>query len=308
MKNHSIFRVFSGFPIVLLVFTFGWMFTGCQGNSSTSPSHVGGTTPPTTVSSSGCTLTDNTSDSTTITSGCTLLNRNASGCVSSRTSQGLSGAWLQFSCRVTEAVTVISGVTYVQLTTNDLPDYESNYFPTSSPCYVAYTTSYPDPNTIASHGVTLNIPLNPNKTSQSMALGPVGLAIDGVAIYDNQAAPGNNIFDELGSFDECQGHPDNSSMYHYHTEPYSISHDDDNLIGVMRDGYFVYGRLDQNGTLPSNLDSNGGHTGVTPFSNGVSVYHYHLNLQSGVNTAGASVSGWFLTTGNYYGTPGSGSW
>ena len=212
MKNHSIFRVFSGFPIVLLVFTFGWMFTGCQGNSSTSPSHVGGTTPPTTVSSSGCTLTDNTSDSTTITSGCTLLNRNASGCVSSRTSQGLSGAWLQFSCRVTEAVTVISGVTYVQLTTNDLPDYESNYFPTSSPCYVAYTTSYPDPNTIASHGVTLNIPLNPNKTSQSMALGPVGLAIDGVAIYDNQAAPGNNIFDELGSFDECQGHPDNSSM------------------------------------------------------------------------------------------------
>lgn len=143
-----------------------------------------------------------------------------------------------------------------------------------------------------------------------MALGPVGLAIDGVAIYDNQAAGGvgGTIWDEVGSFDECQGHPDNDSMYHYHTEPYSISHDDDKLIGVMRDGYFVYGRLDETGVQPTNLDSNGGHTGVTPYSNGASVYHYHLNLQSGTNTAGTAVSGWFLTTGNYYGTPGAAYW
>lgn len=212
---------------------------------------------------------------------------------------------------VTETAVTISGTSYVQLVTSDLPDYKSNYFATTSPCYAAYTTSYPDPNTIASHGVTLDIPVNPTSNAVStMALGPVGMAIDGVAIYDNSAAggAGGTIWDEVGSLDECQGHPDNSSMYHYHTEPYSISYDDDNLIGVMRDGYFIYGRKDMNGTIPTNLDSNGGHMGVTPYSNGVSVYHYHLTQQSGTNTAGSPVTAWFMTTGTYYGIPGPASW
>ncbi len=48
----------------------------------------------------------------------------------------------------------------------------------------------------------------------------------------------------------------------------------------------------------------GGETTVTPYSGGVPVYHYDLNQQTGVNSAGATVSGWFLTTGLYHGTPG----
>jgi hypothetical protein len=37
-----------------------------------------------------------------------------------------------------------------------------------------------------------------------------------VAIFDNQAAPGDDIFDESGSFDQCQGHPQQQGVYHYH--------------------------------------------------------------------------------------------
>ncbi len=290
----------TGCLVVLLGLILNWAI-GCSQNSSL------GT--PTTInsggsgsSSSSCTVTANTSDSTTVTSGCYLLNRNASSCSTSRTALGLTGAWQKFSCNVSMALTVSGGATFVQLTSKNLPDYTSNYFTSTSPCYVAFTTSYADPNVIAAQSVTVDVPLSPGSAGSTMSLGIVGMAIDGVVIYDNQAAPGDNIFDELGSFDECQGHPDVSSMYHYHTEPYAISHDDDNLIGVMSDGYFIYGRLDPSGS-PGSLDSAGGHTSATVDS-ATPVYHYHLNLQTGVNTAGVTVSGWFLTTGSYHGTPG----
>src|SRR5438477_1446097 len=119
-----------------------------------------------------------------------------------------------------------------------------------------------------------------------MGLGPVGLAVNGVAIFDNQAAPGDDIFTEARSFDRCGGHPAPGGAYHYHSEPYAISSDDSRLIGVLRDGYFVYGRRDADGTLPT-LDAHGAHLAVPP--GGASpAWHYHLIEQTSTNprTAG----------------------
>ena len=83
--------------------------------------------------------------------------------------------------------------------------------------------------------------------------------------------------------------------YHYHAEPYALTYDDDALIGVMRDGYFVYGRRDADGSTPGTLaaqiaggtgDDNtlyiyGGHTGTAPSSADSNAFHYHLTEWKG---------------------------
>ncbi len=72
--------------------------------------------------------------------------------------------------------------------------------------------------------------------------------------------------------------------------------------GILTDGYFLYGRRDAAGTLPT-LDANGGHVGPTPDS-ATAVYHYHVNLQTSTSGTTAGDTQWFLTTGHYEGQPG----
>jgi YHYH protein len=265
-----------------------WVLAACSSHASSTLVDAG----------SGCELTADTTPTSTVTDGCALLARDTASCASSRT--GLAGFWLEFSCRVT--LTESAGS--VELDSDDQPDYDSNYFATSSPCYAAYSTKFPDPNTIAAQHIAMTVPMSPSGGSAAMALGAVGMALNGVAIFDNQAAPGDDIFDESGSFDRCQGHPQNTGVYHYHSEPYAISYADDGFIGVMRDGNPIYGRFDPDGSLPA-LDASGGHTGVTIDSPTTPVYHYHANLQTSTNPGTAGEMVWFLTTGTYAASPGS---
>ena len=251
-----------------------------------------------------CSLANFTSATQTVTSGCTLLTRDTTSCLASRIAQGLTGAWLKFSCRLTLLKTTVNGQSVVQVSADGQPDYKSNYFGSSNVCYTQFSPSFPDPNFIAAQKFVMNVPFVPNTQSQAMNLGTVGLAVNGVALFDNQAAPGDDIYKESGSFDPCQGHPQNTGVYHYHSEPYSISVNDSSLIGVMRDGYFLYGRKDADGTTPK-LDSAGGHTGTTPDSPIVAVYHYHANLQTSTTAGTVGQQVWFLTTGTYKGSPGS---
>ena len=244
---------------------------------------------------SGCALTAATTPTSTVTNGCTRVERDTSACMAARTAQGLSGAWLAFSCRVTLA----KQSDRVQVASDGQPDHPSNYFATTDPCYAPYAPAFPDPNHITPQQLHLDVPLAPDTTNTPMGLGPVGMAVDGVAIFDNQAAPGDDIYTEARSFDRCGGHPQMSGMYHYHGEPYAISYDDDRLIGVLRDGYFVYGRRDADGSLPT-LDARGGHVGPTPDS-ATPVYHYHLSEQTSTTGGTVGEMQWFLTTGTYEG-------
>lgn len=184
------------------------------------------------------------------------------------------------------------------------PDHPSNYFPSSSACYEPYPDGLQNPNAIGTQNLSMTIPLTPNTNSEGMSPGGVGMAVNGVMLYDNQAAPGDDIYLEAATFDRCQGHPSQGDRYHYHSEPFSLSYDDDNLIGVMRDGYFVYGRRDLDGSTPM-LDDNGGHTGPTEDSSGTPVYHYHLNHQVSTNPGSLGEEAWFITTGVYLGSPGA---
>ncbi len=258
--------------------------------------NLGETTP---VDASGCTLAANTSTgSVTSPSGCAVLARDTSSCAAARTAQGLSGFWLELSCRVTLTVDGAN----VRAEGDNRPDYESNYFPGSDPCYEVYSGGIQNPNQIVAKPYAMQLPKTPTTAAQTMrGSAIVGVALNGVVIFGNFAAPGDDIFTEARTFDRCGAHPQMTGVYHYHGEPYSISYDDARFIGVMRDGYPIYGRRDQDGSMPT-LDAYGGHTGATAHS-ATPTYHYHVNEQTSTATGTAGQKQWFLTTGQYRGTP-----
>jgi hypothetical protein len=255
-------------------------------------------------SADDCLLTANTTPTDTESpSGCFVLDRDTSGCEADRVAAGLDGHWLAFSCRVELSMTSAGGDSFVRARADGLPDYTSNYWATSDPCWESHTPE--NPNQIATKDYTIDFPLAPDTTSTTMQMiAVVGLSANGVPIFGNFAAPGDDIFTEAMTFDRCGGHPTGNGTYHYHAEPYSLSYDDGRFIGVLRDGYPVYGRRDMDGSLPA-LDEYGGHTGITPHSPTEEVYHYHVNEQTSTNAGTLGETQWFLTTGTFRGSPAS---
>ncbi len=290
MRNKVLY--FLGTSVLASFFIIG----ACSSSSSTSDE----------VSTTSCTATDNTTATSTVNAyGCYLRTRDVSSCQATRTAQGLSGYWLLFSCDVT----VTKSGSTVTLSSSNVPDYKSYYYGSNNNCYESFNTTNgrsPNPGSISEIAITMTAPFTPaSKTAPktTAALGAVGLARNGVVIFNNLAGPGDNIYDESATFDGCEGHPANTT-YHYHIEPPAISNNDSNFIGVMRDGFPVYGKKDADGTTPT-LDTYGGHTGPLPSDTGTSLYHYHLKSVSGTDGDGNAASEYFLLTTYYYGTPGT---
>ena len=263
----------------------------------------GNTTAPT-PDASTCELAENTQETATVNAtGCHVLSRDTHDCEAERTAQGLSGYWLKFSCRVTLSSVTVGGARLVRAQADGQPDYKSFYFATTNACYEQYSGATRNPNTLVAQNYVVDFPVTSSTTSQSMAgTAVVGLALNGVPVFGNFAAPGDDIYTEARTFDRCGAHPQNNGQYHYHSEPYAISYDDSNFIGVMRDGYPIYGRKDADGSYPT-LDTYGGHTGATADSPDTPVYHYHVNEQTSHNAGTAGQQQWFLTTGTFRGTP-----
>jgi hypothetical protein len=267
-----------------------------------------------------------TDDSTVSVTGgsCTKTTRDTSSCEDARTALGLSGDWLKFSCNVVLgladgsllSVSSYASATYVTVTATGLPDHKSNFYPTSgsyefnandytvtgdyNDMYTSFSPSFPNPHSIAQQSYVLYIPINPtSSTHANMSLGVVGISVDGIPIYNSLASGSDNIFAEAFSFDECQGHPATGDTYHYHSEPYAVSYQDSNLIGVMRDGFFIYGRYDYGGSTDldvSNTSSDeyiyGGHVGASPTDGTGSRFHYHATKADGCyhrNIAGTDI-------------------
>jgi hypothetical protein len=282
------------------------LLAACGTNAGQQPPDSGGL-PDASGADGGCALIERTTATGTVADGgCAVLDRDVSSCEASRTAAGLSGVWLKFSCRLPIAkVTSATGAEAIRVTTDSLPDYRSNYFATTHACWESYTAAIQNPNLIKSQTIAVDFPAAPNATGQPMQGAIVGVALNGVGIFSNRAAPGDDIYKEVLTFDRCGAHPQQAGVYHYHSEPYALSFDDARLIGVLRDGYPIYGRRDSGGAIPTDLDAAGGHTGVTADSAGAAVYHYHLNLQTSTTAGTAGQSQWFLTRGAFHGTPGT---
>jgi hypothetical protein len=170
----------------------------------------------------------------------------------------------------------------VVLRTTDVPDHPSPYFGPGHPLYEPpHEGMQMNPHRIAAQNITLRVPASPAVSSPSdTPLGPIGLAVNGVVFFNQYAAMRQPLTFEILSFDRYRGHPAPSDTYHYHVEPVWLTQvAASRLIGVLLDGFPVYGPVDAGGTAPSDLDSCHGHTGATPeFPGGV--YHYHTTDQA----------------------------
>ncbi|WP_246051918.1 YHYH protein [Leptospira idonii] len=183
-----------------------------------------------------------------------------------------------------------SGTNYLFKTTN-LPPHKSAYYSTST----GYNESMgagrtKNPNNISSQNITLTIPATPTYVSSGLdstaGIDSVGITVYGVVIFNNQAAPGDSLATEYQTMDQSEGHPQNAGKYHYHTEPYKITSDDSKLVGIMLDGYPIYGKRSQSGSYPT-LDGTTNTTSCTTthFPSGTYCYHVgHSGTNTGVDT------------------------
>jgi hypothetical protein len=173
----------------------------------------------------------------------------------------------------------------VVLKTRAIPNHPSPYFPRNDPRYAPYQSAEfrPNPSTIVEQSLVLRIPLTPQPAQQHQPTpgGPIGLAVDGIPLFNQYAGNGRPLRDEIVSFDQYRGHPQQEGMYHYHTEPLAITQaaGKDALIGFLLDGYPVYGPQENGKTITNaDLDAFHGHTHATAdYPEGI--YHYHITAQ-----------------------------
>ncbi|AWG20493.1 YHYH protein [Flavobacterium faecale] len=231
----------------------------------------------------------------------------------------LSTAFAEFSSNVT----VTKSGSNVTLKTTGLPNHKSPYWSNTTarttdgiataasatnhalfetPEENGGTTTYANmaPGNIDNFtgSYSLTVPVSPSKASSTSAtgLGAIGIAISGAMIYNDEEGPGIALSGAVGSLDVCGAHTGPQS-YHYHLEPKKWSNDDVKLIGIIADGFFLYGRkCSSTGTYPADLDSSGGHTSTTQFST-TAVYHYHIKNELYLSKY------YILFPGDYQGTP-----
>ena len=239
---------------------------------------------------------------------------------------------------------------FMVIESTNIPEHESAYFETSHALYgpfdyrtniYKYAPVYTDQaahaagqNLIEQQAIIMKIPISPVEASpkQDTSLGTIGLALNGVSFYNEAAAPGDEITDELFTFDQCSGHPQQSGVYHYHVDPvclirdlggdvntesqqangqtYTWLEDSGNnaelLLGFLRDGFPVYGPVG-NGEVDCHdnpvtepIGQYNGHFHCTAeFPDGI--FHYHAKT---ANLGGTNNPVFWITNEVYYGEPG----
>jgi hypothetical protein len=164
-------------------------------------------------------------------------------------------------------------------TGNDLPDHATGNFPVSS-SDDAYQYDR-NPNSIRQQSITLSLPANPVAAAQPNCVGgEVGIMLSGVVIFSAFDAEGRDaVAHEVQ--DECDGHPQQSGFYHYHSLSDCIEDNTSGhsaLMGYAFDGFGIYGYYGEDGQEVTNedLDVCHGHTHVIEWDGQfVEMYHYH---------------------------------
>lgn len=167
---------------------------------------------------------------------------------------------------------------------NGLPQHTTGIFPIR-PADPAYRYDR-NPNSIQAQQILLTLPANPSVAAMPACLpmGVIGIALDGVAIFDAADAAGRDAAAHEVQ-DRCNGHPQGQGQYHYHGPSPCMQdaagaagrHSD--LIGYAWDGYGIYGEHGEGGKLlhDTDLDACHGHTHAVMWNGRMQViYHYHL--------------------------------
>lgn len=122
--------------------------------------------------------------------------------------------------------------------------------------YIILSNGMPDhapdaltPNTIIPRNHLFSVPKNPTVAEEPgcLPMGPIGISRTGVVIFNPLNKEGQNAVegDTSEQLDHCNGHPDPLGTYHYHALPKGCVYagSTDELIGVARDGFPIYGPM-----------------------------------------------------------------
>lgn len=153
-------------------------------------------------------------------------------------------------------VSISSGT--ITVTTTDQPPYSDFYWSDSD----SYHSTAGQPSStdlgfrLVTQNVVMTFPESPTTGGADLiSPGVSGITIHGVAFFNNEAASPDTLADEFETMDTLNsGHVNSAGFYHHHTEPLQISNNDSNLIGVARDGFPVFGRKEEDGSIPFSGD------------------------------------------------------
>jgi len=158
-----------------------------------------------------------------------------------------------------------------------------------------------NPNTISAQTVSITLPKHPKVASKPtcVGLGTIGILRSGVQVFNALDAGGRDaVAYEIQ--DSCQGHPERSGTYHYHSistcvlDKIDTGTGQSKLIGYALDGFGIYGPRASNNKKLTNgdLDECHGTTSTVTFNGKKQkIYHY------------VATSEYPYTLGCYRGTP-----
>lgn len=138
-----------------------------------------------------------------------------------------------------------------------------------------------NPNSIAETAITKVLPVTPTVAAAPTCLGKgtIGVLKNGVALY----APLDERNRDAAAYetqDDCDGHPQQASTYHYHDVPSCLldaATGPSTVVGYAHDGYPIVVERDAKGDLPTNADLDVCHGRTSPVlvdGTVVTTYHY----------------------------------
>ena len=173
---------------------------------------------------------------------------------------------------------------------NGLPTHTTGTFPVpSTDAVYAYDRN---PNTISAQTIAWGLPGNPTVSTTPTCLngGAIGVLLTGVRLF----APTDALNRDAVAWeaqDSCQGHPERTGQYHYHsissclsqgTTTRDTSGQHSPLVGYAADGFGIYGNLGEGGVAltNANLDECHGHSHAVTINGASTVqFHYHKTLE-----------------------------
>lgn len=192
-----------------------------------------------------------------------------------------------------DAVTISFDGDEITITSNALPNHTTPYWEADDPLYmdpIIADESRMSPGRIVEDSYSLTVSAAPGfaANSSETGLGAIGISVTGVPIFNGSEGPTNVSTGVASGMDWAGGHG-GPSGYHYHleardageTSPLTI--DDDKLLGIMSDGFLIYGRkCSSTEDYPADGDASNGHFSTTQHSD-EAFYHYHIVNESYLN-------------------------
>lgn len=137
-----------------------------------------------------------------------------------------------------------------------------------------------NPNRIAAQHLALEIPAHPERAARPgcLPMGMIGFTVSGVAFYDALDDAGRDAAAHEIQ-DDCDGHPQANSEYHYHdASPCIPGVESDAVVGWALDGYPILGLRNADGTWVTDAQLDACHGRAEPVVVGGRTYDYAYHL------------------------------